>query len=126
MEGVEGFYNHESVPGHNDTGAVIHDEEVFASKVVTCIGQAIGVIVAATEAQARAAARAVVVKYEDLPAVLSIEAAIAAGSFYQVLMLSLPAFVISCCQIVLLARLASYAIVARLLPRLHMAMSGTA
>jgi xanthine dehydrogenase/oxidase len=84
MDGVEGFFDHRKVPGHNDLGAVVHDEEVFASKVVTCIGQPISVIVADTEAKARAAARAVVIEYEDLPAVLSVEQAIAAGSYFQV------------------------------------------
>lgn len=84
MEGVAGYFDHTSVPGSNDLGTVIHDEEVFASSIVTCIGHPIGVIVADTEAHARAAARAVTVSYEDIPAVLSIEQAIAAGSFYDV------------------------------------------
>ena len=38
MEGVVGYFDHTSVPAHNDIGAVIHDEEVFASDKVTCIG----------------------------------------------------------------------------------------
>lgn len=84
MEGVAGFFDHTTVPGSNELGTVIHDEEVFATKLVTCIGHPIGVVVADTEAQARAAARAVAVTYEDMPAVLSIEQAIAAGSFYDV------------------------------------------
>lgn len=84
MEGVAGYFDHTSVPGANDLGTVIHDEEVFASSIVTCIGHPIGVIVADTEALARAAARAVIVSYEDIPAVLSIEQAIAAGSFFDV------------------------------------------
>ena len=33
-----GYYDHTSVPGHNDLGAVVHDEEIFASDTVTCIG----------------------------------------------------------------------------------------
>ena len=40
MEGVVGYYDHTSVPGHNDLGAVVHDEEIFASDTVTCIGAA--------------------------------------------------------------------------------------
>ena len=43
--------------------------------------QIIGVVVAATEDEARRAAKAVVVEYEDLPAIMSCEEAIAAGSF---------------------------------------------
>lgn len=38
MEGVVAYFDHTSVPGSNDIGAVIHDEEVFASDKVTCIG----------------------------------------------------------------------------------------
>ena len=46
--------------------------------------QIIGVVVADTEAHARAAAKAVAVQYEELPALISIEDAIEAGSFYEV------------------------------------------
>lgn len=45
--------------------------------------QVIGVIVAETEPLARRAAKAVKVEYEDLPAVISIEDAIEADSFYK-------------------------------------------
>lgn len=48
-----------------------------------CLTQVIGVIVAETEPQARRAAKAVKVDYEDLPAVISIEDAIEANSFYE-------------------------------------------
>jgi xanthine dehydrogenase/oxidase len=43
----------------------------------------VAVVVGETEAAARAGARAVVVTYEDLRAVMSIEEAIEAGSFYD-------------------------------------------
>ena len=43
---------------------------------MTCVGQAIAVVAAEIEAQARAAARAVVVEYEELPPVLDIDDAI--------------------------------------------------
>ena len=83
MEGVAGYFDAASVPGSNDLGAVVRDEEVFASRIVTCIGQPIGVVGADSEPAARAAARAVRVQYQDLPAVLSIDEAVAAGSFYE-------------------------------------------
>lgn len=51
--------------------------------LVTCVGQPLGIVAAETEEQARAAAAAVVVEYEDLPAVLDIEDAIA-GKLYIV------------------------------------------
>ncbi|KAL3157593.1 hypothetical protein ABBQ32_012044 [Trebouxia sp. C0010 RCD-2024] len=81
--GVAGYFGAKDVPGGNDMGAVVHDEECFASEVVTCIGQPIGVIVADTEQHARMAARLVQVEYEDLPALISIEDAIEAGSYYE-------------------------------------------
>eukprot|EP00879_Flechtneria_rotunda_P002218 GHRR01002404.1.p1 GENE.GHRR01002404.1~~GHRR01002404.1.p1 ORF type:complete len:899 (+),score=349.77 GHRR01002404.1:1548-4244(+) len=83
MPGVVGYFGADDVPGDNMIGPIMHDEEVFATQEVTCVGQIIGVVVAETEPLARRAAKAVQVTYEDLPAVISIEDAIAAGSFYQ-------------------------------------------
>ncbi len=37
--GFEGFFSAKDVPGANDIGAIVHDEEVFATKTVTCVGQ---------------------------------------------------------------------------------------
>ncbi|KAL0052613.1 hypothetical protein WJX82_004790 [Trebouxia sp. C0006] len=81
--GVAGYFGHQDVPGGNDIGAVMHDEECFASEVVTCIGHVIGVVVADTEQHARMAARLVKVEYEDLPPLISIEDAIEAESYYE-------------------------------------------
>ena len=47
------------------------------------MGQPIGIVAAEREAAARAGARAVAAQYEDLPAVLDIDGAIAAESFYE-------------------------------------------
>lgn len=52
-------------------------------EIVPCVGHPIGVVVAETEAAARAGARAVAVRYEPLPALLDIDDAIAAGSFIE-------------------------------------------
>ena len=82
--GVVAYFGASDVPGGNDIGAVVHDEECFASKEVTCIGQPIGIIVADTEQHARMAARLVKIEYEDLPALFSIEDAIKANSYYEV------------------------------------------
>lgn len=85
MEGVRGYFDHEDVPGENEFGPIIKDEEIFASEMVTCIGQQIGIIVADTEAQARLAVKAVKVEYTDIPgAVYSCEEAIAANKFIEV------------------------------------------
>ena len=58
--------------------------QVFATRTVTCVGQIIGIIVADTEAHAREAARAVAIDYQELPALVSIDDAIEAGSYYEV------------------------------------------
>ena len=85
MPGVAGFFGAADVKGSNDVGPVLHDEPLFVpvGGEVTCTGQCLGVVVADTEAAARAAAKAVKATYEDLPAILSIEAAIAAGAFHD-------------------------------------------
>jgi xanthine dehydrogenase large subunit len=68
------------VTGENDTGPARRDEPLFPAEV--CFhGQAVAWAVGETEAAAREAAAAVRVDYQELPAILSIEAAIAAGSF---------------------------------------------
>ncbi|KAL6501480.1 xylitol dehydrogenase [Orobanche gracilis] len=64
------------VPGSIMVGPVIADEELFASEVVTCMGQFIGVVVADTHENAKYA-----VQYEEVPAILSIKEAIASNSF---------------------------------------------
>ncbi len=81
LPGVIGYFDHTSVPGDNMIGPVRHDEEVFSSGVVTCVGAVIGVVVGETEAAARRGAAAVVIEYEELPAIISIEQAIAAGGW---------------------------------------------
>ena len=57
-------------------------ELFFAVDEVYTAGQPIGLIIADSEAHARAGARAVLVEYEDLPQILSIEEAIEQNSFF--------------------------------------------
>ena len=83
---MEGFFTHKDVPGGNDIGAVLHDEACFAVDEVTCVGHPIGIVVADTEQHARMASLLVSVEYEELPAIISIEDAIEAGSFIDVSM----------------------------------------
>lgn len=81
-DGYIAYFCANDVTGSNHIGAVIKDEEVFATDVVKHYGAVIGVIIAETHEQAVFAARKVAVKYEDLPPIVSIEEAIAAGSFF--------------------------------------------
>ena len=78
--GVLAVLTSADVPGENDTGAARHDEPLFPTEVCFA-GQAVAWVVAETEEIARTAAAAVAVQYEVLPAILSIDDAIAAGSF---------------------------------------------
>ncbi|TVU00883.1 hypothetical protein EJB05_53661 [Eragrostis curvula] len=80
--GFAGLFLSKDVPGANHTGPIIHDEEVFASEVVTCVGQIIGIVVADTHDNAKNAANKVHIEYSELPAVLSIEEAVKVGSFH--------------------------------------------
>jgi len=52
----------------------------LAPEVVRYVGQAVAVVIAETKNQARDAAEAVVVDYEELPAVVNVKAAIAPGA----------------------------------------------
>lgn len=67
----------------NRWGSVVKDEPFFAEGEVHSHGQPIGMVYAETALQAQAAARTVRIIYEDLPAVLTIDEAIGAKSFFK-------------------------------------------
>ena len=69
------------VPGENDVGPVRHDEPLFPQEVSFC-GQPVAWVVGETLELARLAAERVRIVYEPLPALTSIAAAIAEGSFH--------------------------------------------
>lgn len=71
------------VPGINDTGAIVQDEVLFPTQEVSYWGQPVVWTVGETEEAARLAAARVVVEYEPLEPILSIQAAIAADSFFS-------------------------------------------
>jgi xanthine dehydrogenase large subunit len=81
MPGVRAVLSAADVPGSLHIGAIVHDEELLARDEVVYVGQPVALVVADDLAAARAAAAWVRVDYEPLPAILGIEAAIAAGSF---------------------------------------------
>lgn len=67
----------------NMIGPVFRDEELFATKEVFFVGQMIGMIVAHSEEQARAAAKKVKVVYKVLPALFTCEDAIEKECFFE-------------------------------------------
>ncbi len=69
------------VPGENNCAPVMHDDPIFADGLVEYVGQSIFAVAAHSVEQARRAALMAVIEYEDLPAILTIEAAMAAKSF---------------------------------------------
>ncbi len=81
VPGVHAVLTAQDVPGHNNVGPVIHDEELLASHEVHFLGQAIAVIVAETYEACRAGAAALKVDLEVLPAIVTIEEAIEKGSW---------------------------------------------
>ena len=69
------------IPGKNDIAPIRSDEPALAAGIVEYEGQPVAAIAATTFDQARAASRLVDITYEPLPAVLTIEEAIACESF---------------------------------------------
>jgi xanthine dehydrogenase large subunit len=69
------------IPGDPVLAAFAHDEPVFAIDTVQHVGQVVGLVVATSVMQARAAARHVKLDIEALPAILTIKDALAAKSY---------------------------------------------
>jgi xanthine dehydrogenase large subunit len=69
------------IPGKNDIAPIRSDEPVLAADVVEYEGQPVMAIAATTLDAARAAAKLVAVEYEVLPAVLTVEEAMARESY---------------------------------------------
>ncbi|KYQ89070.1 xanthine dehydrogenase [Tieghemostelium lacteum] len=79
--GVKAFYTYKDIPGANQQGPVFQDEEILVSKQALFMGHALGVIIAETHQQALEASKMVVVEYEELVPILTIEDAIAQNSY---------------------------------------------
>jgi xanthine dehydrogenase large subunit len=79
--GVVAVVTAAEIPGVNDVGPVIHDEPILADTLVQYIGQPIFAVAATSVNAARRAAKLARVEYERLPAILTIDDALAAQSF---------------------------------------------
>jgi len=79
--GVAAVYTAADIPGANDCGPIIHDDPILADGLVQYVGQPIFIVVADTHDHARRAARLATVDYEELPAILTPQAARAAQSW---------------------------------------------
>jgi xanthine dehydrogenase large subunit len=79
--GIASAFIATDVPGDNRFGPIVHDEEVLAASECRYIGQPIVALAGENRAALRLAREAVRVELEPLPAVLSIDQAIAGGQF---------------------------------------------
>lgn len=79
--GVVAVLTASDIPGTNDCGPIIHDDPILAEGLVQYVGQPIFLVVADSHDNARRAARLARIDYEELPAILTPQAARDAQSF---------------------------------------------
>lgn len=83
VEGCVTVLTAADVPGENNTGVIVHDEILLPTDEVDYYGQVVAWAVGETEAAAREAAGKVIVEYEPLPALKTVQEAIAASSYHN-------------------------------------------
>jgi xanthine dehydrogenase large subunit len=69
------------IPGENNCGPIVHDEQIFATDMVGYAGQAIFAVAAGSADQARKAALKANIDYEELEPILDPLTAVERGSF---------------------------------------------
>jgi xanthine dehydrogenase large subunit len=79
--GVVAVLTAQDIPGTNDCGPIIHDDPILADGLVQYVGQPVFIVVADSHDNARRAAKLARLTYEELPAILTPQAARAAQSF---------------------------------------------
>ncbi|MDE0284443.1 MAG: molybdopterin-dependent oxidoreductase, partial [Gammaproteobacteria bacterium] len=79
--GVVEVITAEDIPGDNNHGPILADDPVFADGLVEYVGQSVFAVLADTVNNARRAARRARIDYEELPAILDIDSAMAQQSF---------------------------------------------
>ncbi len=79
--GVVAVLTAADIPGDNNVGTIRHDDPILAGDEVQYLGQPMFLVLAETVDQARRAARRAAIEYKALPAILSIEEALAQQAF---------------------------------------------
>ena len=79
--GVVGIITAADIPGANNHGPMLADDPVFADGLVEYVGQSVFAVLADSADNARRAARRARIDYEELPAILDIDRALAQQSF---------------------------------------------
>ncbi len=80
MPGVVGVITAKDVKGNNNVGMVFKDEPIFCTDILPVLGSPVAAVIARTREEARAAAAAVKVEYEVLPALKTAAEALAEGA----------------------------------------------
>jgi xanthine dehydrogenase molybdopterin binding subunit/xanthine dehydrogenase small subunit len=83
IPGIHAVLLAEDIPGQNDVGAVKKDEILLADSEVSFHGHPVALVVGESQALCRAAAEKVVVEYESLSPVLTLQQAVKEGSFHN-------------------------------------------
>ena len=81
QHGVVAVFTAKDIPGENNCGPIVHDDPFLADGKVEFLGQAVAVVVARDMLYAREAAKKAQVQVKELPAILTIDDAMAQGSF---------------------------------------------
>ncbi len=79
FQGVVQIFTYKDIPGENQIGGIIPDESLFAEDEVQFQGEPVALVVAESEAIARAARRKIKVEYEELEVVTDPREAAAKG-----------------------------------------------
>ena len=81
VNGVKHIFTWEDIPGENQIGGIIQDEELFAKNKVEFIGQPIALVVADSYLNAKLAFDRINVEIKKLPAIFSSKEAAKKGNF---------------------------------------------
>jgi xanthine dehydrogenase large subunit len=82
-QGVVAVLTAEDLPFANDVSPSVHDEPLLATGTVHYVGQPVFLVVAESHLQARKAARQGRIEYRELPAILTVDQALAAESRFE-------------------------------------------
>jgi xanthine dehydrogenase large subunit len=82
IPGVVAILTHSDVPGHNLFGPAVKDERLLVEGEAVFLGQPLAIIAADNLATLDKARRAAAIEMEELPALFSIDHALAANSFF--------------------------------------------
>lgn len=80
MPGILGIWGGDDL-AHNIWGSIIHDQPLLANRLVSYLGEPIFLIAGLSKAEIEAAKAKIIVEYQELPAIFSIEEAIEKKSF---------------------------------------------